>query len=190
MSTSVRNQLGVASQNASSETTGEGCYDKALLSFCRHLWSAAAAGMSPIDQLSISSCSTPVFRRAYAPVSTPAGVLALQRLRTFLTWSDNWDAEGAPAPDPKAIEAAQQILGFIQSYSVQLSTMLDANGHPMFFLRFPGGEGEININGDHLIDFAITLPNAETEAETDLEVSSEGLPPALTAVMQRLRTPA
>lgn len=112
---------------------------------------------------------------------------ALQRLRIFRDWHDNWDAEGAPAPDLRALDAASNLLGFLKSYPVEPIAMLDASGLPMLLLRFLGGEGEITVSGNGAVDFVLDLPDGETQTEVELEFDSQGLPAQLHEVLSRLR---
>ncbi|WP_372706696.1 hypothetical protein [Brevundimonas sp.] len=116
-----------------------------------------------------------------------ASAAALQRLRLFRDWRDNWDAEGAPAPDLGALEVASNLLGFLKSYPVEPIAMLHASGLPMFVLNFTGGEGEITVSGDGAVDFVLDLPDGETQAEVELEFDNQSLPVQLHDVLTRLR---
>lgn len=114
------------------------------------------------------------------------GVRALARLRTFQHWGDNWDAEGAPAPDPRAIELASIVLGQLQSYPMVPTAMLDARGQPFLLLTYAGGEGEISVVGPHELEFVLDIPGDEAEAETDLEMPGSALPDNLRQVLKRV----
>lgn len=121
-------------------------------------------------------------------VATPTrSVSALQRLRTFSGWAANWDAEGAPAPDQEAIEAAANMLGHLRSFPIEPIATLDALGRPMFLLHYTGGEGEISFTSGDTFEFVIDVPGDDSEVETELHFDKSGLPEKLEAVLSKLR---
>lgn len=124
---------------------------------------------------------------AFVRLQTPtAAVQALQILRQYREWKDNWDAEGAPAPSSEAIDIAQNLLGHLRSFPIDPTAMLDANGNPLLLLKYAGGEGEINVHRNALLDFILQRPDGEPEVEADLPVDADGVPGPLDEALRRL----
>lgn len=152
---------------------------------CR-IAAAGAQGLSSTHFLQAYQQPAAIIR-AMAPAHRSAAVQALQRLRTFRDWRDNWDAEGAPAPDQGALNAASIILGYLRNYPIDPTAMLDADGKPMLILRYPGGEGEINVLSDATLDYVMPIPGRDTEYEADVHIDAAALPQQLQDVLQRLQ---
>lgn len=76
------------------------------------------------------------------------------RLREFAAWGENWDGEGAPAPDLDAIDSAAILVGFLANHQVKVTVALDAFGKPMLILKGEFGEGEITVIGSDRLEFA------------------------------------
>lgn len=118
---------------------------------------------------------------------TSAAIQALQRLRMFSTWKENWDAEGAPAPDLDAIEAASNLLGFMKSYQIDPTAMLDAFGKPMFLFNLQGVEAEINLTtGDELDYLFVPQQPGEELVEVGVPFDKTSMPASLDEILRKL----
>ena len=82
-----------------------------------------------------------------------ASEMALARLRTFLTWSSNWDGEGAPAPVHSHIDLAINLLSLLHNTHRDFSVHLTADSHPVFFPRWLECRGEIVIEDEEHLSF-------------------------------------
>jgi hypothetical protein len=103
---------------------------------------------APTHVYGLSSVNKPV--HTFVVLQHPAAA-GLERLRTFKNWSDNWDAEGGKAPDPKTIDFATKVFSLLAVHSVPNIT-LSADGHPMF-LYGENVRGEVVVTSDQTIDY-------------------------------------
>lgn len=91
----------------------------------------------------------------------------LERLRAFRGWTDNWDAEGAKAPDPNAIDFASKVFGLLALHRTPEVT-LNAEGHPMFIYGTPLN-GEVVVTGPGTIDYFFAHDDAPEGENVALE---------------------
>lgn len=80
---------------------------------------------------------------------------SLNRLREFRRWGDNWDAEGAPAPEKASIDAATKILGLLALQGIEPAVMLNADGKPMFLIESAGVESEIVFHSSEELGYFV-----------------------------------
>lgn len=87
---------------------------------------------------------------SFVLIDTPV-LAGLDRLRTFRDWQDNWDAEGARAPDVETLNAASKVFSLLAAHSVPNVT-LDSDGQPM--LVFNGTlRGEVVMTSPSTLDY-------------------------------------
>lgn len=78
---------------------------------------------------------------------------ALERLRAFLDWPDNWDGEGAPAPRRDHINSAINLLALLRNTHRSFAVHLTADAQPIFFPRWLECTGEIVIEDNESLSF-------------------------------------
>lgn len=83
-------------------------------------------------------------------IDTPV-LAGLDRLRRFQNWKDNWDAEGARAPDPVALDTASKVFSLLSVHAVPDVT-LDVDGNPMLIFNAPV-RGEVVVTSPQSIDY-------------------------------------
>ena len=104
-------------------------------------------------------------------VPTSHAELSLTRLREFRDWSDNWDAEGAVAPRPEMLDAAEKLLGqVIGCTNLGVKVALASSGSPLLFLWAGDTLGELQILEDGGV-----LASAMTDDEEFFEEFSTSL---------------
>lgn len=155
-----------------------------VVEFHRALTKAAEA-LGPIGMLAERQWRYPEPVPIVQVALKTAAVAALERLRTFRTWEGNWDAEGAPAPSVDAVDAASNLIGFLRSFPITPTAMLDADGCPMLLLTYAGGSGEITVKADGTVEFVLDVPGSEVESEVEVPFDNDALPPSLADVMKR-----
>jgi hypothetical protein len=112
---------------------------------------------------------------------------ALARLRTFATWRDNWDGEGASAPDGKALDAASLILGLLSSDLGKVpKVMLNGDGEPMFVLIDKHFEIAVTVKSKTEISFYVAHGNDEDGGLVDF--NGRQLPTLLRAAIRGFRS--
>jgi len=124
------------------------------------------AGPSAIRGTGYSSIKKPI---TFFLVDAPE-LAGLERLRAFKTWSDNWDAEGAKAPDPNLIDVASQVFSLLSVRRVPQVT-LTADGHPMFVYGAPL-QGEVVVTDLNKIDYFFAEENAPSDEDVAFDGSS------------------
>ena len=77
----------------------------------------------------------------------------LNRLRTFASWTENWDGEGAAAPNLVAIDIASKFLSLWLPSSIEPEIVLTHDGLPMFVINNGEMIGEIIVNSDKSLDY-------------------------------------
>lgn len=112
------------------------------------------------------------------PITAP--VRAIERLRSFKSYGENWDAEGAPAPNPEAIDAAVNLVGFLAPFRGRLRVALDALGQPLILLSAGAAEAELTVVDERRIEFSVL---GDTD-DADVDVIFDG-----TTLPERLRGP-
>lgn len=105
---------------------------------------------------------------------------ALGRLRKFKTWHENWNAEGAPAPDHQLIEAASNLLGLVGRYQSP-KVMLSSDAVPMLLFSDAHFDGEITISAKNEIEFYFSAP---MEVGDTVPFDGMSIPPALLGILQ------
>jgi hypothetical protein len=85
----------------------------------------------------------------------------LSRLRSFRTWRQNWDAEGAEPPDPNLLERAIVLLSLLAPTRVRFGVGLDADSRPMFNIRDSIYDGHIVLENDGTLSFFFQRDNQE-----------------------------
>lgn len=175
-------------------------YEHLVLAIVREMTKAVeatAAGFSAVNM--IEHRNQPAFYANYAraalcsdmlpyvQVETSPMVRALNRLRLFKNWGENWDAEGAPEPDKAAIDYASELLGYLKSYPIEPTAMLDSIGKPLLLFEYGGKEGEISVGPNGALDFVFDNPEGDLEAEADVEFDASTLPPSLEALLDKIR---
>lgn len=108
-----------------------------------------------------------------APVSS--ALKAIERLRKFEGWGDNWDAEGSPAPEAESLDAAVVLVGFLKQQKLEIAATLESQGKPMLFISGDGGEGEVTVNSARSIDFVLFGVNGD-DAGTDIAFDMNSIP--------------
>ena len=111
---------------------------------------------------------------------------ALMRLRTFSRWGENWDGEGAPAPDAATLNCAAVLLGLL---STELGNapkvMLNALGEPMFIVVEERFELAVTVKSKDEASFYVAQGNDEDGGLTPFD--GVHLPPDLkSAIRARL----
>lgn len=85
----------------------------------------------------------------------------LERIRSFATWGDNWDAEGARAPNPAVLNDACLMFSLLAVHKVPQVT-LTAEGHPMF--AFDGAvQGEVVMTEPGKFDYFFAADGAPSD---------------------------
>ena len=109
----------------------------------------------------------------------------LARLRSMVSWRDNWDGEGGAAPDKAILKTAERLLGLLSFIDVEFSVDLDADSRPSFTPRKPGWSGFVTVESTGELSFSF-----ETEGREDIDdfhVSFDGtLPSGLQAALATL----
>lgn len=103
----------------------------------------------------------------------------LERLRTFSSWQDNWDAEGSKAPDKAILDFASNVYGLLSVHRVPEVT-LSADGHPMLIYGAPLN-GEIIITGENTMDYFFESDEGPDEEGATLDEGA--LPENLTSYL-------
>lgn len=114
-----------------------------------------------------------------------ATMSALNRLRTFKTWKENWDAEGAPAPDSDSIEAATQVLSLLALENVAPTVTLNSDGKPMLLINQWGLDGEITVTEPGEVEFFF---DADEPLGDVVPFTGHALPEVLVNVFAAART--
>ena len=81
------------------------------------------------------------------------GSAILNRLRTFASWQENWDGEGAAAPNLNAIDIASNFLSLWSPDKIKPEIVLTHDGLPMFVIDNGKMIGEIIVNPDKTLDY-------------------------------------
>ena len=99
----------------------------------------------------------------------------LNRLRTFASWTVNWDGEGAAAPNLGAIETASNFLSLWSPSKVTPEIVLTHDGLPMFVIEKSGLFGEIIVNGDDTIDYFLEPVGGAPKGAEAVQYHSEAM---------------
>ncbi|WP_267348082.1 hypothetical protein [Sphingomonas sp. GM_Shp_2] len=130
---------------------------------------------APAHQPQVKRASSVAQPITFFIVNTPE-LEGLERLRTFTTWQDNWDAEGSAAPKAETLATAAKVFSLLAMHRVPQVT-LTAEGHPMFTYGAPF-HGEVVVTGRDTFDYFFandTAPEGE-----DVQFNGTALPTALT----------
>lgn len=74
--------------------------------------------------------------------------MSRERFEEMKTWRENWDGEGAPAPNPEAIDKAMVLYDLLaQRFPTQkFSSLLDADANPVIAIRTSKWTGMITVD--------------------------------------------
>lgn len=131
--------------------------------------------MAPRERVSRGLSSTAEIK-SFLVIDSPA-LAGLERLRTFKGWGDNWDAEGAKAPNPDVVDFASKVFGLLSVYRTP-EVGLSSDGYPMFIYGQPYA-GEILVSGPSSFDYFFANDDA-CEGE-DVSLEDGALPAKLVA---------
>lgn len=87
-----------------------------------------------------------------APARSPL-IDAVNRLKAFKTWTENWDMEGAAAPNVDAIEAAIGLVELIERKGIVPAVALNSDGDPMLMFQRGGVPGEVVVTSAHSLEY-------------------------------------
>lgn len=104
--------------------------------------SPRGSGWSSLDQ------PMKTFFFAYDPAHA-----GLQRLRTFRNWKDNWDGEGAPAPEKEALDTSTKVLALLVASGASPKVQLNSDGLPVFSIYGDGLDGEVVVTSKDTIEY-------------------------------------
>lgn len=99
----------------------------------------------------------------------------LNRLRTFKSWTKNWDGEGAASPNLAAIETASNFLSLWSPGKTKPEIALTHDGLPMFVVANSRLFGEIIVNADDTIDYFFEPLNRDPVGEESVQYKSEAM---------------
>ncbi|WP_141402136.1 hypothetical protein [Rhizobium subbaraonis] len=80
--------------------------------------------------------------------------VSLARLRSFRTWKDNWDGDGAPAPSSELIDTAIELFALLVNTRVKIRVHVGGDGRPVFFLRDVPANAEVAVEAADEISFS------------------------------------
>ena len=127
---------------------------------------AGYVGASPVPVTYGSGTSTSPLPTAseraitFAPVS--ASMDALERLRGFAFWPENWDGAGAPAVSLDVLDAATNLFGLIDNLTyVTPSVALNAHGEPMFMLLDEAYEVSVTLVSPNTVHYYVHADGIE-----------------------------
>ena len=136
--------------------------------------------------------ASPVLPAAYTPdrvlqQSTRGhAVQALERLRTFQTWSRGWDGDGAPAPKAAVIGSATKLLGLLSAELGRTPTVaLNAHGEPMFM--FIDGDFEVAVTVESKRRLNVLVARGDIERGGLLDFDGSKVPHGLRTAINELR---
>jgi len=113
-------------------------------------------------------------------------VQALERLRTFQTWSRGWDGDGAPAPKAAAIGSATKLLGLLSAELGRTPTVaLNAHGEPMFM--FIDGDFEVAVTVESKRRLNVLVARGDIERGGLLDFDGSKVPHGLRTAINELR---
>lgn len=120
----------------------------------------------------------------------PSAVIrALGRLRSLALWGENWDGDGAPAPQQDAIGSAALMLGFLHSKLGKAPHVsLNGDGEPM--LTMLDGEFEIAVTITSKTEAAYLIALGDDERGGLATFNERGLPAEIAAAVSELRPAA
>lgn len=139
-------------------------------------WQPVEWGESPTAAR--GALGRPVLDLQAPPVSSPV-LAAVKRLRAMRAYGQNWNAEGAPAPNPEAVDAAVVMVGFLAPLGLRMTVMLDAFGQPLVLVSNGEGEGEVVLTGPDTFDFAWFGGGAAEDGDAGLHFDGQQLPSRL-----------
>lgn len=125
-------------------------------------------------------------RRLIEVPSVQATDRNLARLRRFRTWGENWDGEGAPAPDAASLNVAVRLLSLLAHEHAVLSVGLDADSRPMFNLRDSLYEGHIVVEAGGELSFSFSRGESEVMDDFDLAFDGRSIPATLKSALLRV----
>lgn len=120
-----------------------------------------------------------------AASKTSEALTAIRRLRNMAEYSDNWDGEGAPAPDRATIDAAIVVVGFLATEHLRIRATLNADGQPLILISRSDAEGEVTITSPQSIDF-VWFAAAEEFGEAGLAFEGRRLPVEITEALSHM----
>ena len=101
----------------------------------------------------------------FVVLDSPA-LAGLERLRTFKGWENNWDAEGAKAPEPQVVDFATKVFSLLSVHRVPTVT-LNAEGQPMFV--YTGSHpGEVVVTSVDRFDYFFAQDDAPEREDMTL----------------------
>ena len=110
----------------------------------------------------------------------------LARLRRIRTWSENWNGEGAPAPNATSLDIAERLLCVLAYEHAVLSVGLDADSRPMFNLRNSLFEGHIVVEAGGELSFFFSRDEGEVMDGFDLPFDGHSVPSTLKHALSRV----
>lgn len=118
--------------------------------------------------------------------STAAFDRALARLRRFRSWEENWDGEGASAPNPTVLDTAIQLLSSLARGHAVFNVGLDAEARPMFNLRDSRFDGYIVVEPETTLSFSFEHENGTTLDGFALPFDGKKLPETLADALSQI----
>lgn len=150
------------------------------LDFCVFLERAISCPVETLRSTTSEGIKAP-FRSGQVSASDEA----LERLRKFRSWKDNWDGEGGLRPDLQTINAAIYLLSLIANTYREFGVHLSPDGRPVFFPRNSEWSGEIVVEDPNHISYEFRR-GTELRDEYDLPFDGRRLPDKLRAALDLL----
>ena len=122
-----------------------------------------------LKQLSSFTQNAPPTEFCFVENAVLAG---FQRLCSFRTWNDNWDAEGSRAPNPAVVDAATKVYSLLASHAVP-NVQLSPDGYPMFLYDDGKLEGEIAVIATDRLEYYFT---GDGPSDEDVAFTGDALP--------------
>lgn len=108
----------------------------------------------------------------------------MERLRSFKTWDENWDGEGAPKPDHDIINAAIRLFSLLAPGAQEFGVSLDSNSIPTFYVRDSVYTGHIAVEREDEISFFFRKHDGEVIEEYEVRFGQREIPPPLQAALR------
>lgn len=112
------------------------------------------------------------------PSSSSSSVI-LNRLRTFAGWTENWDGEGAAAPNLEAIDIASKFLSLWLPSKIEPEIVLTHDGLPMFVINNGEMIGEIVVNSNRTLDYFFEYADGSMKGDEAISFETDRKPSLL-----------